>query len=101
MRILFTGGGTGGHFFPIIAIARELKRIAEDERILGLELYYVGPDDFGREMLNREDILSETLPTGKLRRYFSFLNLVDLAKTFRAVLAAFWRSEEHTSELQS
>ena len=91
MRILFTGGGTGGHFFPIIAIARELKRIAEDERILGLELYYVGPDDFGREMLNREDILSETLPTGKLRRYFSFLNLVDLAKTFRAVLAAFWK----------
>ena len=45
MRILFTGGGTGGHIFPIIAIIRELKRIAEEERILDLELSMMSPDD--------------------------------------------------------
>lgn len=91
MRVLFTGGGTGGHFFPIIAIAREIKRIAEDERVLDLELFYIGPDDFGKELLRREDILYEILPTGKIRRYFSFSNVIDTAKTLRAVLAAFWK----------
>jgi len=27
MKILFTGGGTGGHIFPLIAIAREIRRL--------------------------------------------------------------------------
>jgi len=26
MKIVFTGGGTGGHIFPIIAIIRELQK---------------------------------------------------------------------------
>ena len=46
MRIVFTGGGSGGHFFPIIAVIRELKRIAEEERIIDCELFYLGPDTF-------------------------------------------------------
>jgi UDP-N-acetylglucosamine:LPS N-acetylglucosamine transferase len=26
MKILFTGGGTGGHIYPIVAVVRELKK---------------------------------------------------------------------------
>jgi len=34
LRIIISGGGTGGHIFPAIAIANALKRIAPDTEIL-------------------------------------------------------------------
>jgi UDP-N-acetylglucosamine--N-acetylmuramyl-(pentapeptide) pyrophosphoryl-undecaprenol N-acetylglucosamine transferase len=37
MKIIFTGGGTGGHIYPALAIASELK-----QRIPSTELLYVG-----------------------------------------------------------
>jgi UDP-N-acetylglucosamine--N-acetylmuramyl-(pentapeptide) pyrophosphoryl-undecaprenol N-acetylglucosamine transferase len=91
MRILFTGGGTGGHFFPSIAVARELKRIAEEEQILDLELYYMGPDDFGQELIREEEIFFWRVGTGKWRRYISILNFFDIFKTLLGICKAVWR----------
>ncbi|MDP3778424.1 MAG: UDP-N-acetylglucosamine--N-acetylmuramyl-(pentapeptide) pyrophosphoryl-undecaprenol N-acetylglucosamine transferase [bacterium] len=91
MRILFTGGGTGGHFFPIVAVARELKRIAEEEQILDLELFYMGPDDFGQEVIVQEEIFFLRVGTGKMRRYVSALNFLDFFKTFFGVIRGVWR----------
>jgi UDP-N-acetylglucosamine:LPS N-acetylglucosamine transferase len=31
MRILFTGGGSGGHIFPIIAVKREIDNLVPEE----------------------------------------------------------------------
>lgn len=90
MRILFTGGGTGGHFFPLVSVARELKKIAEDSLILDLELYYMGPDDFSRDLLKQEGIVEINIVTGKLRRYFSFGNILDFFKIAIGVVQAFW-----------
>ncbi len=91
MRVLFTGGGTGGHFFPIIAVVRELRRIAEEERILDLEFYYAGPDDFGEEDLEKEDIFPIRIVSGKRRRYASWQNFFDLFKIGIGILQAFWK----------
>jgi UDP-N-acetylglucosamine:LPS N-acetylglucosamine transferase len=33
MKILLTGGGTGGHFYPLIAVAEEINKIIDDEKI--------------------------------------------------------------------
>ena len=76
MKILFTGGGTGGHIFPIIAITREMRRIYPKK---DLEFYYLGPkDEFGLIMLSQEDFKIKTIISGKVRRYFSYKNIVDI-----------------------
>ncbi|MCX6724018.1 MAG: UDP-N-acetylglucosamine--N-acetylmuramyl-(pentapeptide) pyrophosphoryl-undecaprenol N-acetylglucosamine transferase [Candidatus Staskawiczbacteria bacterium] len=76
MKILFTGGGTGGHVFPLVAIVREIRRIYPKK---DLEFYYLGPkDDFGLILLSQEDFIIKTIISGKIRRYFSLQNFVDI-----------------------
>jgi UDP-N-acetylglucosamine--N-acetylmuramyl-(pentapeptide) pyrophosphoryl-undecaprenol N-acetylglucosamine transferase len=73
MKIIFTGGGTGGHIFPIIAIVRELRKLALNEK---LEIYYLGPkDEFGDVFLSQEGIKVKNILAGKIRRYFNFISL--------------------------
>lgn len=81
MKILFTGGGTGGHIFPIVAIIRELKKISKEK----LDFFYLGPkDEFGQEILSKEGVKIKNVLTGKWRRYIepkSILNnIVDIFK---------------------
>ncbi len=92
MRILFTGGGSGGHFFPILAVVRELKEVAEREQILDLELFYMGPDDYGRDMLREEGVMVIRVMSGKMRRYVSMRNIMDVFKTGAGIVTAFWNT---------
>jgi len=80
MKILFTGGGTGGHILPIIAISREIRRAYQKEN---LQFFYVGPKDkFSSLLLSQEGIKVKTILSGKIRRYLDFKsffqNLVDV-----------------------
>lgn len=90
MKILFTGGGTGGHIFPIAAIAREIKRVRPD-----IELVYAGPrDEWANLFLPQEGIKVTGIWSGKLRRYLSpsaiLLNILDLFKLFLGMFQAFF-----------
>ena len=70
MKILFTGGGTAGHIFPIIAVSREIKKNSPQGNF---QFFYVGPkDDFGETLLSQEGITVKTIFAGKIRRYLNF-----------------------------
>lgn len=84
MKIVFTGGGTAGHTFPLVAIAREIKKP-------DLELFYLGPkDEYSLTLLAEEGVFIKTILAGKLRRYFSFKNFLDILKIPLGILQAFF-----------
>lgn len=81
MRILFTGGGTGGHFYPIIAVAQKLNKILEAEKIANVELYYMSTEPYNEKLLYDNKITFKKITAGKLRTYFSLENFTDVFKT--------------------
>ncbi len=92
-RILFSGGGSGGHTYPIISIARSLKNIAKTENI-SLDLVFVGAVNFEENLLTKEGVRVYSLPAGKLRRYPSILVPLDILKSiigfFYALFFLWW-----------
>ncbi len=99
MKIVLVGGGTGGHFYPLIATARALRDIAEEMRIVNLELVMMGDTQFDSEAILAEDIKFEYIPAGKLRRYFSLKNFSDSIKTLRGIARAFLKFTVHPPDV--
>ncbi|MEX0919398.1 MAG: UDP-N-acetylglucosamine--N-acetylmuramyl-(pentapeptide) pyrophosphoryl-undecaprenol N-acetylglucosamine transferase [Parcubacteria group bacterium] len=91
MRILFTGGGSGGHFYPIISIAEEINALAKEKRLLGLELFYMSPTPYNPGILFENGITYKKNSAGKLRTYFSILNFFDLFKTGWGVITSVYQ----------
>lgn len=88
MKIVFTGGGTGGHFYPIIAVAEEIHEIVQEEKLLSPELYYIGPSVLDYEALSEQNITWKKSSAGKVRRYFSIRNAFDLVKVIFGTIQA-------------
>ncbi|KKS23286.1 MAG: UDP diphospho-muramoyl pentapeptide beta-N acetylglucosaminyl transferase [Candidatus Nomurabacteria bacterium GW2011_GWC2_41_8] len=91
MKIVFTGGGTGGHFYPIIAVVQKVNQIIDNEHILGAKLYYVSDSPYDREMLVENGLLYEEINAGKMRTYFSFRNFSDIFKVFFGTINAIFK----------
>ncbi|MEO5646253.1 MAG: UDP-N-acetylglucosamine--N-acetylmuramyl-(pentapeptide) pyrophosphoryl-undecaprenol N-acetylglucosamine transferase [Candidatus Paceibacterota bacterium] len=91
MKILLIGGGTGGHVYPLIAIAEELNRIADEEKIANFKLYYMADAPFDQKALDEQFITFIPITAGKLRIYFSLQNFFDLFKTFFGTIGAFFK----------
>jgi UDP-N-acetylglucosamine--N-acetylmuramyl-(pentapeptide) pyrophosphoryl-undecaprenol N-acetylglucosamine transferase len=93
MKILFSGGGTLGPVTPLLAIVETLRA---RKNAADFEFAWIGTER-GVELpyIRRAGITLYTIPSGKLRRYFStknFTDIIQLAKGFfqaRAILREF------------
>ncbi|MEX0910252.1 MAG: UDP-N-acetylglucosamine--N-acetylmuramyl-(pentapeptide) pyrophosphoryl-undecaprenol N-acetylglucosamine transferase [Candidatus Paceibacterota bacterium] len=88
MKIVFTGGGTGGHFYPIIAVAQELKDLMYEQKIIDIKMYFLSTDPYDAQALIDNNIQFIKIPSGKWRRYFSLFNILDLFKLAFGALKA-------------
>ena len=78
---MFTGGGSGGHFYPIIAVAEAVNDLSRERKLLEPQLLYAAPDPYERELLIANNITFVGTSAGKIRNYFSILNFFDFFKT--------------------
>ena len=86
MKIGFVGGGTGGHFYPLIAVVEALETYPTKP-----ELYYIGPVPYDAELLTKHGIRFVSCPAGKLRLYFSIQNFFDIFRNFFGIFVAIFK----------
>lgn len=70
--IAFTGGGTAGHVFPAFPVMERVRKA-------GIDVFWIGSSNgMEKSLVELAGIRYFGVPSGKLRRYFSFRNLTDL-----------------------
>lgn len=95
MKIVFTGGGTGGHFFPLIAIAQELNDMVEEGHYADVSLYYFSTEPYDEAELFEQHMQFVEIPSGKLRVNPSLTSMLqnafDMFRVGWGVMVAIWK----------
>jgi UDP-N-acetylglucosamine--N-acetylmuramyl-(pentapeptide) pyrophosphoryl-undecaprenol N-acetylglucosamine transferase len=81
MKILLTGGGTGGHFYPLIAVSQALRKEVKKQKYIEPEIHFISDSPYNESILFDNRIVFHKVPAGKIRLYFSPLNIIDWFKT--------------------
>ncbi len=75
MKVLVSGGGTGGHIYPALAVATQLVQQYQ------AEILYLGSDDgLENELAPVAGFPLRVVKAGKLRRYISWQTLTGIAR---------------------
>lgn len=86
MRIVLTGGGSGGHFYPLIAVAEAIEDICKERVLLEPQFFYIGPPAFDAEALLEHDITYKSSPAGKMPRHSTMGSIFGFFPTMAGVI---------------
>jgi UDP-N-acetylglucosamine--N-acetylmuramyl-(pentapeptide) pyrophosphoryl-undecaprenol N-acetylglucosamine transferase len=83
MRVLVSGGGTGGHIYPALAIATQLREKYQ------AEIMFLGSDDgLETEIVPAAGFRLATIKAGKLRRYISWQTVTGVMRVPMGMIQA-------------
>lgn len=91
-NVVFTGGGTGGHIYPGLAVADEFREICKENK-KECSVFWIGSSKgMDRNIVEKSGSADKFygIPSGKLRRYFSFENFIDFFKIIGGTIASFF-----------
>jgi UDP-N-acetylglucosamine--N-acetylmuramyl-(pentapeptide) pyrophosphoryl-undecaprenol N-acetylglucosamine transferase len=75
MRVLISGGGTGGHVYPALSVATQLR----DQ--YNADILYLGSDDgLETQLVPAAGLRLKVIKAGKLRRYLSWQTLQGIGR---------------------
>lgn len=86
MKVLLTGGGTGGSVSPVLAVVSEIRKLKPQTEFLFVGTKR-GPE---RAMVFEFGISFAAIPAAKFRRYFSLRNFFDLFVLLAALIKAWF-----------
>ena len=98
LKIAFAGGGTGGHIYPGLAVADEFRALCRKNGKTA-KIYWSGNSKEMDKNIVEKNVDSNGersadffygIPSGKLRRYFSFQNFFDIFKIFAGFVSSFF-----------
>ncbi|MBD1379933.1 undecaprenyldiphospho-muramoylpentapeptide beta-N-acetylglucosaminyltransferase [Metabacillus arenae] len=81
MRIVVSGGGTGGHIYPALALIKEIKRNHAD-----VEFLYIGTEKgLEKKIVEREGIPFKSIEITGFKRSLSFENIKTIMRFLKGV----------------
>jgi UDP-N-acetylglucosamine--N-acetylmuramyl-(pentapeptide) pyrophosphoryl-undecaprenol N-acetylglucosamine transferase len=99
LTVVFTGGGTGGHIYPGLAVADELIQKARREyqttaeTVRDLRIAWFGSKaEMDRTIVEKSSDVSAfyAIPAGKFRRYVSLKTVFDFFKVAAGFFVSFF-----------
>lgn len=79
-KFAFTGGGSGGHTMPVLAMIQTIKDHSDN---FEYSLLYIGSHNgVEKELIKSNNIEYRSISTGKFRRYLSISNFFDIFRIF-------------------
>ncbi len=85
IKLIITGGGTGGHTSPAISIVKYLRK----QQNVDFDFLYIGSKSgIEKDYAEKENIPYKSINTGKLRRQLSLKNIADMFRVFIGMLQA-------------
>jgi UDP-N-acetylglucosamine--N-acetylmuramyl-(pentapeptide) pyrophosphoryl-undecaprenol N-acetylglucosamine transferase len=88
-HVLFTGGGSAGHVVPCVPLVHHFKDA-------GWRVTYVGSGAPEAELVSELGVEFHQIASGKLRRYWSVQNLLDVFRLLKGV----WQAARLLKQLQ-
>jgi UDP-N-acetylglucosamine--N-acetylmuramyl-(pentapeptide) pyrophosphoryl-undecaprenol N-acetylglucosamine transferase len=88
--VVFTGGGSGGHVYPLMAIADALTTKLQALKA-AYQYFYIGPNDPFAVLLKSRGMAMRPIIAGKVRRYLSVENILDVPKFIVGFIQSLWQ----------